>query len=191
MGGTSEHVAQFLMALENSMRLVAVDGHLIIIVPANQRLGHGFYQVSPELLFRVLCPPNGFRIECALLKESGIRSRWFRATDPAASKRRIQVGSVGPVDLFVLAKRVGDAEVAAKLHQSDYDAAWDSVAAPVTQTATSTSSIRIRLRRSVGPRGRDFLDGLSFAARAWRGSGMSTVSLDALVQDLMSRQADR
>ena len=185
-GGTSEHVAQFLMALENSMRLVAPDGHLVVIVPANQRMGHGFYQVSPELYFRVLCPPNGFSIECALLKESGIRSRWFRAEDPAALGRRVQLASVGPVDLFVLAKRVGTADVAARPLQSDYDAAWEHQSSPVTRRPSRTSRVRSRLVNAVGPLGAELLEGLSLTARAWRGTGLPRTSIESVAEELKS-----
>ena len=52
-GGTLEHVFNFPMAIENVMRMVKVGGDVLLISPANNYCGHGFYQISPELFFRI------------------------------------------------------------------------------------------------------------------------------------------
>ena len=61
-GGSLEHVFDFPMAAKNCMDLLEEEGSYIGITPANNFLGHGFYQFSPELYFRVFSPDNGFRV---------------------------------------------------------------------------------------------------------------------------------
>ena len=51
--GTIEHVMNFPTAIRNCMEMVRVGGHLILGTPANNFFGHGFYQFSPELWFRL------------------------------------------------------------------------------------------------------------------------------------------
>jgi hypothetical protein len=50
-GGTLEHVFNFPVAISNAMGALSVGGHYIGITPANNNMGHGFYQFSPELYF--------------------------------------------------------------------------------------------------------------------------------------------
>ncbi|MGH8534117.1 MAG: hypothetical protein ACREV1_15720, partial [Gammaproteobacteria bacterium] len=45
--GGLEHIFNFPAAIRNCMEIVAPYGHLLSIVPANNFLGHGFYQFSP------------------------------------------------------------------------------------------------------------------------------------------------
>ena len=61
-GGTLEHIFNFPTALMSAMQMVKVGGHLIFVTPSNNQCGHGFYQFSPELFFRVLTPENGFEL---------------------------------------------------------------------------------------------------------------------------------
>ena len=59
-------------------------------MPVNNFAGHGFYQFSPELAFRVLSPQYGFRILDAILIEPYRPSpRYFRVADPEAAGHRI------------------------------------------------------------------------------------------------------
>lgn len=140
-GGTTEHVFNFPVALENAMRMVADDGHLVVIVPANQQLGHGLYQLSPELYFRTLCADNGFRIRCCLLRESGLRSRWLRVQDPAERGYRLQHAGLGPTDLSCL--RNGLATLASCV----------SVSSPTTSRPGPAVGLRRWGRRVPGPGG--------------------------------------
>ena len=60
-GGTLEHVFNFPVAIKNCMQMVDVGGHFFVHTMANNFMGHGFYQFSPELFYRVFSPENGFR----------------------------------------------------------------------------------------------------------------------------------
>jgi 2-polyprenyl-3-methyl-5-hydroxy-6-metoxy-1,4-benzoquinol methylase len=61
-GGTLEHVFNFPVAISNCMKMVKVNGSIFIFTTANNFLGHGFYQFSPELFCRIFSPENGFEI---------------------------------------------------------------------------------------------------------------------------------
>lgn len=130
-GGTLEHVFDFPTAIRNTMRMVRMGGHLILRMPVNNAAGHGFYQFSPELLFRVLSPRFGFRIRDAMIIEPhNPRSRWFRVTDPAGVGRRIQFRSHSRTVLFILAERVGPVPAfSPPPMQSDYASMWERRAA--------------------------------------------------------------
>src|SRR5262249_3624220 len=52
-GGTLEHVFNFPQALKNCMEMVRVGGYFTQVSTANNFMGHGFWQISPELIYRV------------------------------------------------------------------------------------------------------------------------------------------
>ena len=122
--GTLEHVFDFPAAVGNSMRMVAPDGHLLSITVANNMAGHGFYQFSPELLYRVFTEANGFRVERMLVTEVS-SARWYEVSDPAVVGHRVQLRTFRPVYLCVAARRIAVRPVLANApRQSDYVSAW-------------------------------------------------------------------
>jgi hypothetical protein len=58
-GGTIEHVFDIATAFKNVISLLSVGGVAMFTSPANSQCGHGFYQFSPELFYRLL-RANGF-----------------------------------------------------------------------------------------------------------------------------------
>ena len=68
-GGCLEHVFNFPQAIKNSMEMLSLGGHFLGITPANNFCGHGFYQFSPELYFRIFSEENGFAPPRVLTKE--------------------------------------------------------------------------------------------------------------------------
>ena len=126
--GTLEHVFNFPQAMKNVMELVAPDGHLLMMTPTNNQMGHGFYQFSPELLFRVLSQENGFKIEEMYLSEERKGSSWYRVSDPAISGRRVGYVNGRPACLMVKAKRTQIVEIFKQSpQQSDYSEKWKQV----------------------------------------------------------------
>jgi SAM-dependent methyltransferase len=138
-GGTIEHVFNFPVAIANCMRLVRVQGLLLLLTPANNYFGHGFYQFSPELFYRVLGPANGFQIErmIALADSDGfssvfgvtypfpITSGWYEVPDPAAVRRRVTLINHNPVLLYIRARKTAQVPVfKAWPQQSDYAEQW-------------------------------------------------------------------
>ena len=69
-GGTIEHIFNVRQSFENLMSLPKVGGSLVIQTMANNWFGHGFYQFSPELFYRVLSPENGYRVRRVVVHES-------------------------------------------------------------------------------------------------------------------------
>ena len=86
-GGTLEHVFNFPVAIRNCMEMVRPGGRFFSATIPNNWCGHGFYQFSPELFFRVLSAENGFRVEGMYLAELDA-SRWWSIRDPAEARSR-------------------------------------------------------------------------------------------------------
>jgi hypothetical protein len=125
-GGCLEHVFNFHQAIKNSMEMLCVGGHFLAITPANNFCGHGFYQFSPELFFRVFSEPNGFAMRAILTKE---KERWFRVIDPEVFRGRVEIQNNRPTYLFVLAKKLETREVFLQSpQQSDYARQWEGKA---------------------------------------------------------------
>lgn len=124
-GGSLEHVFDVATALGNMMRLVAVGGHLLSMNPANNNVGHGFYQFSPELFFRALTPENGYAVERVLLAEFG-RDRWYEARDPAALGRRVELCNRRDTYVYASGRRTAAVPpFTTPPQQSDYVADWE------------------------------------------------------------------
>jgi len=128
-GGTLEHVFHFPAAIESCMRLLAVGGHFIGLTVANNFVGHGFYQFSPELFHRVFSPANGFSVVEMYLHEGREARTWRRALDSDTVGRRITLRNARPTGLLVLAKRTHEAEPFSALpQQSFYEDYWNGTA---------------------------------------------------------------
>jgi len=127
-GGCLEHVFHFPVAMKNCLEMVRPGGHFLTMTTANNYCGHGFYQFSPELLYRVLSAENGYAVRDAILVEIlPERNRFFRVPDPAVLRRRVDVRNATPTLLWVCAQRVEVKPIfATPPFQSDYAATWDA-----------------------------------------------------------------
>jgi SAM-dependent methyltransferase len=122
--GTLEHVFDFPRAIKNCLEMVQPDGHLLLITPANNFMGHGFYQFSPELFFRVCSEANGFELVRSIFCEVDA-ARWYEVVDPAKARRRVELVNSRPAYLMILARRVREVPVLATApQQSDYTVLW-------------------------------------------------------------------
>jgi SAM-dependent methyltransferase len=159
-GGTLEHVFNFPVALATCMRLVRTGGRLFLFAPANSQMGHGFYQFSPELLYRALAPEHGFEVERMeairfrhISTELGTIGRPLEVVDPAQLATRTVVASKHPVSLYVRARKTRHMEqpFATVPQQSDYVAAWSAspVDRPDTFGARLFSAVSWRLPGAV------------------------------------------
>jgi hypothetical protein len=129
-GGSLEHIFNFPVALRNCMEMVRVGGHFLATTPANNFMGHGFYQFSPELFFNVMSRENGYEIVQLMTCEVGRASRWYAVKDPTLVRKRVTLTNSAPVNLLVIARRVTDAPLFELTpQQSDYRAAWEKHAA--------------------------------------------------------------
>jgi len=139
-GGTLEHVFDFQTAIRNCVDLVKIGGRVILHTPANNYFGHGFYQFSPELFYRMFCSDNGFVMERMIAMEYGPRRRWFEVRDPASLRARTQLVNPFPVLLYVQARKQDESKLFERCpQQSDYARIWleHGQAAPDRQSAVS------------------------------------------------------
>jgi SAM-dependent methyltransferase len=127
-GGTLEHVFDFPTALRNAAQMVRPDGRLISCTMVNNFCGHGFYQFSPELFYRFLCPVNGYSMERCIVWEDIPTSRFYSVPDPESVQSRVEFTSDIGTQMMVQAKRIGDVSRAFIPQQSDYVRLWDKPA---------------------------------------------------------------
>lgn len=137
-GGTLEHVFNVPVAMKNVLRLAAKGGMIYLNSPSNNLSGHGFYQFSPELMYRVLSEANGMqpvlnRIGIARFPsiEKSSRHRVYDVVDPDSVKSRVGLLCSRPVYLMVMARKIGDIEpFTSPVLQSDYTRTWSGATPP-------------------------------------------------------------
>jgi hypothetical protein len=131
--GTLEHVFNFPVALAGCLESVALGGHYVAATPVNNFAGHGFYQFSPELYFRVLSEDNGFAVRCMLWRDELPHARWYEITDPSTVGRRVERLGAARSQIYVAAQRVELRNVLSEApQQSDYVAEWSAIGDAVT-----------------------------------------------------------
>ena len=128
-GGTLEHVFNFSTAMRGCLELPEVGGHFIMTSPANNQMGHGFYQFSPELFFRIFSEENGYELRAIFLVPTFSEGSWFKIKDPATVGARVgHNAAVQELSIFAIARRTKI--VPLFLHppqQSDYRAEWSKL----------------------------------------------------------------
>jgi SAM-dependent methyltransferase len=125
-GGTLEHIFNFPVAMRNCMEMLAPGGFYLGISPANNFCGHGFYQFSPDLFFRIFSQENGFRIERVILCEVSEDAEWFEVLDPLKVSQFVEtLGGVKPTYLLIHAKKLEDVPLFRRYpEQSVYTMLW-------------------------------------------------------------------
>lgn len=132
-GGTTEHIFNIPQALTNAMQMLRVGGYFVQMVPANNWMGHGFWQFSPEYAYRCFAPENGFEPIAVLVQEEG--RACYLARDPDKLGWRVGIRNRLPTSLIVIARKVAERPLFAQApQQSDYSAAWLGKEQGVTAT---------------------------------------------------------
>lgn len=131
-GGALEHIFDVKQTFTNVGRMIKPGGHFLSISVANNFMGHGFYQFSPELFFRVFNEDNGFTIETMVLTETNDDGIWYDVADPAVVRRRVQLVNNSKTYLMMRARKVADVEMFCRTpQQSDYQhIAWERETQP-------------------------------------------------------------
>lgn len=146
--GSLEHIFNVPCAFANLGNLLKVGGTVFITTPANNQMGHGFYQFSPELMFRVFSGAKGFSLRNVLLFEGRYpdvqlteNHKLYEVVDPQEARTRVGLVSKRPVTMMVEATKVRDVDMfASPILQSDYVAMWD--AANGHETWSDTRALR-------------------------------------------------
>jgi hypothetical protein len=138
-GGLLEHVFNFPVAIKNCMEMTKLGGHVCLFTPANNFFGHGFYQFSPELFYRIFNENNGFTVEKMVVTTNDIGignlfgleyfpeygGKWYEVIDPDEIKQRVLLINKMPTVLMIIAKRTENCSIFSKLpQQSDYVTEW-------------------------------------------------------------------
>lgn len=164
--GTLEHIFNVPQALENCAALCSVGGHVVMMAPANNMCGHGFFQFSPELFFRVFSEANGFSDTQVLLLEYGVRNRDFRIIDPVLRKERLEFINAALVVMLGIARKKRHKEPfwTSWPQQSDYVVYWQKAtkAGDSTNLIHQASKIEVSLLNNFPRLGR-VLQGLKFS----------------------------
>ena len=153
-GGTLEHIFDYPSALRHCLEVLRVGGHFVSITPASGQMGHGFYQFSPELFFRVFSAENGFAIRKIILFDgSKTESEFYAIKDPSVTGQRSELKSGNPMQMAVLARKLSEVRMFAKPpQQSDYAAIWKKhQQAGITGRADCNSDWLRRVRLKVNP----------------------------------------
>jgi hypothetical protein len=132
-GGSLEHIFDVPTAFANLADMLKVGGTIFINTPANNMMGHGFYQFSPELMFRIFSEANGFDLQNVLLYEArypGLeltkKDTVYKVVDPDRIGQRVGLQNKRPVLMMVEAKKIREAQMfSTPPLQSDYVAMWN------------------------------------------------------------------
>lgn len=126
-GGSIEHIYKTDQVLSNVGKMLKNGGTFACSTCANNLLGHGFYQFSPELFFRVFTERNGWKLTSVMLCEHQKKPLTFwKVSDPAILKKRIEIQNKEQVYILILAQKINDIDQIQIPQQSDYKSAWDA-----------------------------------------------------------------
>lgn len=144
-GGTIEHVFNIPQALKNCMEMVQIGGHFLQANIANNYMGHGFWQFSPELLFRVLSPANGYEVKVVLLHEVVSKGAWYVVSDPDQVHQRVELCNSVPTYILTIAKRIAQRDIfSPPPFQSDYSAIWNRASPPQSQSSSNVNRVSVK-----------------------------------------------
>lgn len=152
--GTLEHVFNFPVALKSATDMVEVGGHFMCITVANNFMGHGFYQFSPELFIGYLSA-NGFADIEIYLAPYRDWPYFFRVTDPQVLSGRVELVNSERVQMCVLARKERHLPEMVTPIQSDYvQQAWqgrdveERSLPPAVDSAVAATVLDLRQRAS-------------------------------------------
>lgn len=139
-GGTMEHVFHVPNYLANCMKLLKVGGFYVGVVPTDLWMGHGFYQFSPELMFRVFSEANGFHLRSHGFGVCDGKGRVYEMADESLWRGRLEPRFRDKTFLLIVAQKVADVEPFAKgwPQQSDYATRWAAHVADARMTKTAS-----------------------------------------------------
>lgn len=121
--GTLEHVFDITTALTNVVRMLKLGGSRMLCLPSSNTIDHGFYSISPTLLYDFI-GANGFSIRSCYLREGspfnyGRKGRVFSYEGPKWDTPITSSGSM-EVCFFATKIRESSSSLAIKPTQSRY-----------------------------------------------------------------------
>jgi hypothetical protein len=95
------------------------------VLPANNFVGHGFYQFSPEFFFSLYSTAGGFAETEVYLADLGRSNAWWKVLPPDGISRSIAMSSRETYTL-VRTRKISEMTRTPPVQQSDYVGLWDS-----------------------------------------------------------------
>lgn len=127
--GTSEHIHNFPRAVQNLKDLACPGGWILGVWPAEGMCGHGFFQVSPEYVFRTFSDHDGFKNLKAWFLTGNRRRDIVPVRDPSVSGGRTLSPGRPAAMLFLARKKKSFPPThRTSVQQSDYVASWSQPA---------------------------------------------------------------
>lgn len=123
--GTLEHIFDVRTSFGNIGRCCRTGGQILHMLPANNFVGHGLYQFSPEFFFSLYSETRGFAKTEVYLADLGRLDYWWRVLPPDGGRRSTAMSSR---ETYVLVRTTKVLETTGThpVQQSDYLTAWDS-----------------------------------------------------------------
>jgi FkbM family methyltransferase len=177
--GTLEHVFNIATAMKSMAEAVRVGGRFLCLNIANNHLGHGFWQFSPEVFFRTFCPMNGYE---AVMADLFYQGAFHPLQDPEHAGCRLPIRTPAYTYITFAARRVKSCPIfrGGWPVQADYLAAWTIFQSRSAEAARDIDRAEQILRKAVGEYPDNPLYLASLASLLVR-SGGSTAERDALV----------
>lgn len=121
--GSLEHIFNVPIAFMNMIRLCRIGGRIAHVLPANNLIGHGFWQFSSDLFFELYSPENGFE-GTEVYYASGLdKERWFR-TQRAEPGERFEFVSLEPIVIICISRKGRETAQLDQIAQPFYSGAW-------------------------------------------------------------------
>ncbi|MBC3941302.1 hypothetical protein [Sphingomonas albertensis] len=145
--GTSEHIFDIAQAFRNAIALCKVGGRIVHALPSNSECGHGFYQISPELLLSLYSEGNGFRNTEVYIAKIMDEKTWYRVV-PDTAGGRITANSLSATYVLSVTEKVAEVDHL-QVQQSDYVAAWNAGVATRQGPSRLKDKVRSMLKGSI------------------------------------------
>lgn len=133
-GGTCEHVFELPTAYRNIDTMLKPGGVLIGHSPCNNWINHGFYQISPEMVYGFWQKAMGYEVIELLLQPTlpAFVHKTARTTNPNTTGVRPRIkGDLpnnSPVIMHYVVRKPLNGEFAGTAYQTDYTRRWDQSA---------------------------------------------------------------
>jgi SAM-dependent methyltransferase len=142
--GALEHIFDVRTSFSNIGRCCRLGGRILHVLPANNFVGHGFYQFSPEFFFSLYSPARGFAETEVYLADLGRSNAWWKVLPPDGISRSIAMSSRETYTL-VRTSKVSEVAGTSPVQQSDYVGLWDSSAGNVVSSSIHWRSSFVKL----------------------------------------------
>jgi len=125
--GTLEHVFNVPVAFDNLATLAAPNAYILHMLPANNFVGHGFYQFSPEFFFQIYAPERGYSGTRVFAAPGGTPELWYEVRSPRDLHKRVDITTIDQLNVLVMTQKTGHPVPLAEkpVQQSDYVEVWE------------------------------------------------------------------